>query len=57
MDFKKNFSIENLQINSEPTIIYKSINDFIMLLDSKFYAIQLLKSQRGRRKEKNMIVS
>ena len=41
MDFKKNFIIVNLQIISEPTIIYNSINDFIMFIESKFHVLML----------------
>ena len=39
MDFKKNFLVVNLQIISEPTIIYNSINDFIMFIESKFHVL------------------
>ena len=37
MDFKKNFTIANLQIISEPTITYNFNYDFIMIIESKFY--------------------
>ena len=39
MDFKKIFTIVNLQVISEVTVIYNCINDFIMFIDSKIHVL------------------
>ena len=39
INFKKNFITENLQIISEPKIMYNFINDFIMFIESKFHVL------------------
>ena len=39
MDYKKKFIIVNLQIISEHTIIHNSVDDFIMLIESKFHVL------------------
>ena len=40
MDFKKNFVIVNLQIISEPKIMYNFINDFIIMFsESKYHVL------------------
>ena len=39
MDFEKNLIIVNLQIISELTVMFNSIYDFIMFIESKFHVL------------------
>ena len=55
MDFEKNFIIANLQIISESTIIYNSINDFIMFIKLKFHILMFSSLRISVREEMRKI--